>query len=55
VYIIKDALGNAGTNNISIATYGSDTIDSAASFTIDENHGKLTIMCDGVNGWMILG
>ena len=55
VYIIKDALGNAATNNISIATYGSDTIDGAASFTIDTNHGKLTIMCDGINGWMILG
>jgi hypothetical protein len=55
VYIIKDALGNAATNNISIIPHVGDAIDGMSSVTINANHGKLTIMCDGINGWMILG
>jgi hypothetical protein len=55
VYVIKDALGNAGTSSISITPDGSDTIDGMSSVTINANHGKLTIMCDGINGWMIIG
>ena len=55
VYIIKDALGNAGTSAISIVPDGSDTIDGMSSIAINANHGKLTIMCDGINGWMVIG
>lgn len=55
VYIIKDALGNAGTSSISITPDGSDTIDGMSAVTINANHGKLTIMCDGINGWMVIG
>ena len=55
VYVIKDALGNAGTSSISIAPDGSDTIDGMASITLNVNHGKITIICDGINGWMVIG
>ena len=55
VYVIKDALGNAATNNIQITPTGADTIDGMSSFTLNVNYAKITIMCDGINGWMILG
>jgi hypothetical protein len=55
VYVIKDALGNAGTSNIQITPDGADTIDGMSSFALNTNYGNITIMCDGTNGWMILG
>ena len=55
VYIIKDALGNAGTSSISIIPDGSDTIDGMSSITLNVNHSKITIICDGINGWMVIG
>lgn len=46
--IIKDAGGNAGTNNITI-TPASGTIDGAASATISTNYGKAKLYSDGSN------
>jgi hypothetical protein len=55
VFIIKDALGIAGTYVIKVKQNGLDTIDGSTSrYDIDVNYGSLTIMCDGVNGWMII-
>jgi hypothetical protein len=55
VFIIKDALGIAGTYVIKVKQNGLDTIDGSTSrYDIGVNYGSLTIMCDGVNGWMII-
>lgn len=48
-FIVKDASGNAGTNSITIATQGSETIDGAATLTVSTNYGKLTLYSDGSN------
>ena len=48
VFVIKDA-GAAGTNAITIATAGSETIDGAASIQIISNYGAANLMFDGSN------
>ena len=48
VFVIKDK-GAAATNNITIATAGSETIDGAASISIISNHGAANLMFDGDN------
>ena len=52
--IIKDTLGNANSNNITVTGNSSDTIDGSANYVISFNGESVTLMCDGVNGWMIL-
>lgn len=49
IFTIKDAGGNAGTNNITITTEGAETIDGAATFVINSNYGAVNIYCDGTN------
>ena len=49
IYIINDEGGNAGTNNITVATEGSETIDGSASATISSNNGTLRLYSDGSN------
>ena len=39
IFIIKDESGAAGTNNITIATGGSETIDGVSTITITSNYG----------------
>lgn len=51
---VKDESGAAGTNNITIDTEGSATIDNVASVTITSNLGGLSFYCDGTD-WFILG
>jgi hypothetical protein len=51
--IIKDESGGALTNNITVATEGSETIDGAASVAIDANYGILYLYSDRSN-WYIL-
>ena len=53
-YIFKDVAGQAGSNNISIATNGSETIDGAGSANIMVASGSMTLMTDGSN-WFIIG
>ena len=53
--IIKDAMGNAASNNIVLDGAGGDTIDGTTTFTLNQNKQSVTIVCDGVNGWMITG
>ena len=55
VLVFKDALGNAASNNITIDGDGSDQIDGAATFVLNQNKQSLTIVCDGINGWMVTG
>ena len=46
---VKDADGNAATNNITIDTEGSETIDGASSYTIQADHGAISLYSDGFN------
>ena len=51
--VIKDAGGNAGTNNITIDTQGAETIDGAATSVINTDYDSVTLYCDGTN-WFII-
>ena len=50
-YILKDR-GNGSDNNITIATFGSETIDGAPSYVIGDNYGSVALVSDGSN-WLI--
>ena len=41
--VIKDTSGNAGANNITVNTEGTETIDGAVSQTISTNYGSLHV------------
>lgn len=52
--IIKDSAGNALSNNITIQTEGSETIDGQSSQTIGSDHGASFMFSDG-SDWFIVG
>lgn len=49
VLIINDEGGNAGTNNITVATGGSEKVDGAATGSITTDYGTLALYSDGSN------
>lgn len=49
IIIVKDESGGAGTNNITVATEGAETIDGQASVAIVEDYGSLSLYSDGTN------
>lgn len=49
IIIVKDESGGAGTNNITVATEGAETIDGAATAVISTNFGVLRIYSDGTD------
>ena len=51
--IVKDAGGNAATNNITIDTEGAQTIDGAATKVISTNYDSVKLYCDGSNWFLI--
>lgn len=53
VVCVKDVGGAAYTNNITIDTYGSETIDGQATQAISSNYGAVKMFCDGSN-WFII-
>ena len=53
VYAVKDESGAAATNNITVATEGSENIDGAATDVIDVNYESKSYYSDGTN-WFIL-
>lgn len=53
VVIIKDVDGNAATNNITVDTEGSETIDGAASASITADSGALRLVSDGTDWFTI--
>ena len=54
VVIIKDSDGTgAGTNNITVDTEGSETIDGGADYTMDADRESVTIISNGTN-WFII-
>ena len=48
-YTIKDESGAAATNNITVSTEGSQTIDGSATDVISDNFGGKTYYSDGTN------
>ena len=52
VVIVKDESGLAGTNNITVATQGAETIDGAATVVISTNYGVVRLYSNGTN-WFI--
>jgi hypothetical protein len=54
VLIIKDATGNASSNNIEIKPNGSENIDGAGDKLMNGNKSSLTIVC-GSDQWFVLG
>lgn len=51
--IVKDSTGSAATNNITITTPGSETIDGASTYVLDWNYGSVTIVSDGTNYFVL--
>jgi len=54
VLVIKDATGNASSNNIQINPNGSENIDGLGDKLINGNKSSLTIIC-GSDQWYVLG
>lgn len=53
VYYLKDGTGDAATNTITITPNGAETIDDAATATINTNYGALTLAYTGAK-WEII-
>lgn len=51
--IVKDSGGNAGTNNITIDTEGSEKIDGADTYVINNDYDSITLFSDGSN-WFVI-
>lgn len=47
--VVKDEGGAAGSNTLTIATEGSETIDGAATKTITSNYGAVRLYNNGTN------
>lgn len=55
-YDIKDTVGGAATNNITIDSGSGNKIDSARTFVMSTNYSSMTLVCVGTspNQWSIL-
>ena len=53
LFTIKDESGNASTNNITVATEGSELIDGSATNVIDSDYGAKHYYSDGTN-WFVV-
>lgn len=53
IYTIKDESGAAATNNITVATEGSETIDGSATDTVGEDYGAKAYYSDGSNWFTV--
>lgn len=49
LFIIKDGSGNASTNNVTVATEGSETIDGASTVDIIVDYGVIRLFVNGTN------
>lgn len=52
-YYVKDESGAAGTNNITVATQGSETIDGASTYVIKQDYQGVWLYSDGTDWFLI--
>ena len=52
IIIIKDAGGNAATNNITIDTEGAETIDGQATLVVNADYDAVSLYCNGTS-WLV--
>ena len=50
-YWVSDVSGNAGTNNITVAAAGADTIDAGSNVAVTANYGTVCVVSDGTSKW----
>jgi hypothetical protein len=53
IFTVKDESGAASSNNITITTEASETIDGAATYVISTDDGHVTLVSDGTNLFVI--
>ena len=53
-YLIKDAKGFAGINNITIKTTGTDLIEGNTQISINTNYGFIEVINNQNNQWLII-
>lgn len=54
LFCIRDSAGQAGTNNITVAPNGLDTIEGVnANYTLKSNNGWWFFISDGVGAWYV--
>lgn len=53
IFRILDKSGTAGTNNITVATAGSETVNGSASTVISSHYGYVSVQFDGANYFII--
>ena len=52
-YTVKDKLGNAGANNITVSVAGGATIDGAANKVMNANFAAFTFQSDGTSYFIV--
>ena len=52
IFLIKDEGGNAGTNNVTIATTGNVNIDGSSTIVLDSDYAALNIYYNGTE-WSV--
>jgi dihydrodipicolinate synthase/N-acetylneuraminate lyase len=51
IYMVKDATGNSLQNPITVEASGSDTIDGAATYTINSDEQSIQFISNGTDTW----
>lgn len=51
--LVVDAKGDAGTNSVTIAAAGSDTINGAATYVLASNYGSVRLIDAGGGAWIL--
>jgi hypothetical protein len=54
-FMVKDRVGSAATNNITVTPDGTDTIDDDnADYLLDTGFGSWGFISDGVSAWYVV-
>lgn len=52
-YVVKDISGQSNSNNITLLTSGSDTVDGSSSLALKSNYGSTWVVSNGTDSWYI--
>ena len=52
-YVVKDEVGEAHTNNITIIAHGSQTIDNQNSIVLESPYASIQLYCNGSDKYFI--